>query len=127
MRRIIDAGHTFDTELDKEYDGEDDSGESPSGSEHSGHSGQSEGSEGMEKKAAWLLMNLSVRDGAWAANTDTGTTDACAVAGPGQGAGTAIGTGTGIGLGGREARPQLTVEIPFDFAPRAKRRRATSL
>lgn len=124
MRHAPDTGHVFDMELDKEYDGEDDGGASPSGSEQSGLSGQSECSEGMEKKAAWLLMNLSVRDGAWAAtNTDAANTSA----GPPVNASNAIGAGTGIEIGGRETRSQLTVEIPVDFAPRVKRRRATSL
>jgi hypothetical protein len=119
----VDAGRAFD----EEYDGEDDGGESPSGSEQSGHSGGSDGSDGMEKKAAWLLMNLSVRDGAWgAASADTGPGPGPG-AGHGHGAAGAIGAGIGIGIGGREIRPQLTVEIPFDFAPRVKRRRATSL
>jgi hypothetical protein len=124
MRHVLNTGCAFDMELDKEYDGEDDGGASPSGSEQSGLSGQSEGSEGMEKKAAWLLMNLSVRDGTWAV-TSTDTANNCAGP-PIVNAGNAIGAGTGIEIGGREARPQLTVEIP-DFAPRVKRRRATSL
>ena len=127
LRRTIGAvgtGRAFDTELDHDYDGEDDGGESLSDSEQSRNSRQSEGSEGMEKKAAWLLMNLSVRDGAWAAaSTDAANTGAGPLAGS---AGNATGAGTHIEIG-REARPQLTVEIPVDFAPRVKRRRATSL
>jgi hypothetical protein len=127
LRRTIGAvgtGRAFDNELDHDYDGEDDGGESPSGSEQSGNSGQSESSEGMEKKAAWLLMNLSVRDGAWAAaSTDAANTGAGPLV---VNAGNAIGASTHVEIG-REARPQLTVEIPVDFAPRVKRRRATSL
>jgi hypothetical protein len=114
---------TTDAEPDKEYDGEDDGGESPSGSEQSGCSGDSAGSEGMEKKAAWLLMNLSVRDGAWAgAGAGAGPPHVGAIAGAGN-----VIAGTGIGIGGREARPQLTVEMPCAFTPRVKRRRATSV
>lgn len=108
-------GCAFETELDREYDGEDDGGASPSGSEQSGHSGQSESSWGMEKKAAWLLMNLSVRDGAWA-TSNTGTT---ATAGN-----TSPGVDVSDGLRSGKFRPKLTVA---DSAPRIKRRRATSL
>jgi hypothetical protein len=119
------ARRAFDTEPDHDYDGEDDGAESPSGSERSGHSRQSGGSEGVEKKAAWLLMNLSVREGAWAAaSTDAVNAGASSLA---VNAGNAIGAGTGLEAGGREARPQITVDIPADFAPRVKRRRATSL
>ncbi len=122
-RDIMDTGRVFDTEIDREYDGEDDGEESPSSSGQSGHSGQSEGSEGMEKKAAWLLMNLSVRDGAWASGNPAKT----AVIRNDNLATRNASSGAHDRLRGEKFRPELTVEVPFDFAPRAKRRRATSL
>jgi hypothetical protein len=112
----VKVGHTFENDLEREYDGEDDGGASPSGSEQSKNSEQSEGSEEMEKRAAWLLMNLSVRDVVWAAG-NTGSTAATANA--------SINVGDGRGSG--KVRPKLTVDVSFDSSPRAKRQRATSL
>jgi hypothetical protein len=130
----------MDAELrqDEEYDGED---SASSGSEQSGYSahssGESSGS-GMEKKAALLLMNLSVRDGEWGAGkagmgpsgtgagmaTNAGTMSASA--GPDYGAtGTRPVLGISINMAGAQYREQLEVRSPE--CPRVKRRRATSL
>jgi hypothetical protein len=115
-RDTKNVARAFESEVDMEYDGEDDSGASPSGSERSGHSGSSEASEGMEKKAAWLLMNLSVRDGVWAAEY------------PGTAALTAnTSSDAGDRMGSGIVQPNLTVDVSLDSAPRAKRRRAISL
>jgi len=118
-RRNINAvrvERTFENDLDREYDGEDDGGASPSGSEQSKNSEQSEGSEEMEKRAAWLLMNLSVRDVVWAAG-NTGATAATANNSP----------DVDDGRGSGKVRPRLTVDVSFDSSPRVKRQRAASL
>ncbi|KAK2630614.1 hypothetical protein QTJ16_001434 [Diplocarpon rosae] len=65
-------------DADDEYDGEDDNNNNSSSSSNNASLGpesagaEAEAAGGAEKKAAWLLMNLSVQDGECGASTDCG-------------------------------------------------------
>jgi len=133
-----------DMNSDREYDAEESSPgggtRSGAGSESDASKGEEEAGEGigaMEKRAAWLLMNLSVRDREWGTNgtPNGGLGDvglgaaphidavaepvAVSALGAGVNAGTVVDKGLTLGLCGDA--------LKLEGAPTVKKRRATSL